>query len=1010
MHRYLPLAIALLAPAAPLLAQGPLYFDASSIPAPPPLTGSTAASGLGDAVILGGADAGGNINRQALSLLSASPGTGVGVVHGAAASAAAEMFVFGGFDGASVTNNLFASNAIALGFTRVNPVGALPPPRQRHAMSSDSTSLLVFGGEDPNGGLLSDTWRFDAVGRTWTQIQTPTSPPARRDHALVFTQGRYLMFGGRGANGPLNDLWVFNGSTWLQITNAGTPPPPRYDHAMGVAPIASPTALAIVVHGGESGQGTLGDCWLYTGGRWVQRDGYTLGIPAASEHHILSVPSLPRPFFLAGGALGSIYSTPTRLREASVSPLGAGCAGNAGVPSLQLTDLTEVSTGGTIQWSVAPVPGPTVGPVFGVLDLNGVAGPGLPAPIGALMPGCDQHVAVSRVDVLANFGGLAIWNVPVPVNRSIEGFRIAAQALVPAPGVNPAGYVVSDALEMSLGMLIPPPASQGVITESFVNPVNLDGRISGGRWTGGLASFPAIGGAGELGAFDYQEGTLTGGAYVFRTDGQTFQNTLRGAPITVTDGRFEFTRFDVPAGVTVRFEGANPAVIRVTGRATIDGTLDVSGVDGSGGFNGSLGVVDRVGAGGGPGAGRGGDGGLASPGNATLPTSNGSNGADVSVPAGHAYAAQTGATGGGGASQFPVDGLNSSLVFVNFLTQMVGAGGGGGGYVTAGTAGQALANNRGVSTGGLTNPAWLGPPSAAGGAFDLLNTLARPAGVDSIDFYAVGGSGGGGGGSHALFTNSFLPSWYDGAGAGGGGGALVLRAGNAIAISSAGAIDATGGGAADYIRPSGSPTVNMAAVGGAGSGGSVLLQSDRTLSNQGTIDASGGDGGDLDLRGSTYGALAEGGDGGDGLIRGESPGGGIGLGGSTMPALGGANRGTLTDLDNVVVMTSRTFDSGRTLPTYSRYEVDVVLAGGMMATFRDDTGAAAVPGLGPFAIEFQAMDTTSGMPSGPWVSFVRPAAGPHLGQAGADGFRFRLILDRSFGQTVQVDEVRVVLQ
>lgn len=57
------------------------------------------------------------------------------------------------------------------------------------------------------------------------------------------------------------------------------------------------------------------------------------------------------------------------------------------------------------------------------------------------------------------------------------------------------------------------------------------------------------------------------------------QNT--SVPITVTDGVFQFSTFQINPGVRVRFEGAAPARIFVRGNVNIQGTLDAGGGDGS---------------------------------------------------------------------------------------------------------------------------------------------------------------------------------------------------------------------------------------------------------------------------------------------------------------------------------------------------------------------------------------------------------------------------------------------
>lgn len=58
-------------------------------------------------------------------------------------------------------------------------------------------------------------------------------------------------------------------------------------------------------------------------------------------------------------------------------------------------------------------------------------------------------------------------------------------------------------------------------------------------------------------------------------------DSLTGTSFPVEDGIFQFSRFVIPAGVRVRFEGSKAARIFVRGNVQIDGILDVGGLDGS---------------------------------------------------------------------------------------------------------------------------------------------------------------------------------------------------------------------------------------------------------------------------------------------------------------------------------------------------------------------------------------------------------------------------------------------
>jgi hypothetical protein len=79
--------------------------------------------------------------------------------------------------------------------------------------------LVHYGAAWENYGdpWRSETWEFDGVD--WQQVQPLTSPTPRLSHAMVFDEARgvTVIFGGVDENGTLlNDLWEYDGTTWVQ--------------------------------------------------------------------------------------------------------------------------------------------------------------------------------------------------------------------------------------------------------------------------------------------------------------------------------------------------------------------------------------------------------------------------------------------------------------------------------------------------------------------------------------------------------------------------------------------------------------------------------------------------------------------------------------------------------------------------------------------------------------------------------------------------------------------------
>jgi hypothetical protein len=142
--------------------------------------------------------------------------------------------------------------------------------------------FVLFGGRvqqaNPNscspGGVpehlqseyfCGDTWTFNF--QTWIKISPSVSPSAREGHAMVYDAARnqIVLFGGTsGSNDtPLNDTWLWDGTTWKQAFPAHSPPA-RIWHSMAYDPLHS----VVLLFGGDAGTQFLNDTWLWNGSDW----------------------------------------------------------------------------------------------------------------------------------------------------------------------------------------------------------------------------------------------------------------------------------------------------------------------------------------------------------------------------------------------------------------------------------------------------------------------------------------------------------------------------------------------------------------------------------------------------------------------------------------------------------------------------------------------------------------------------------------------------------------------
>ncbi len=557
------------------------------------------------------------------------------------------------------------------------------------------------------------------------------------------------------------------------------------------------------------------------------------------------------------------------------------------------------------------------------------------------------------------------------------------------------------------------------LVDEFDNSLNMDVDVSSGAWTNGFATPGELGRDGLHGEFDPALGVLVGpNTYEWSTDDITIPRsyTLSGLDERITDGVFRFARFMVPLGVTVRFVGTKPARLYVRGRARIDGVVDLAG--------GSLTTWDGLlptgqpGAAGGAAAASGGAGADRGDGLGNQPAFNGRDGADVRLPAGHAYAGQAAGTGGKGSRQWPADGLDSSITYGLispglYSTQVV-PGGGGGGFGAAGSNGTVLQTHFGTAA--------EGGPDAPGGK--RLNLLPIPAGRGVLDHLLVGGSGGGGSASHPfLVAQSFPYHWRSGAGGAGGGGALGLRTGSDLSIASTAQVLTPGGSTQDSDHVN-----NYAIPGGGGSGGSVVLQVGGIINQGGLVDVGAGRGGTQTGLAGFVNMSSKGGDGAPGYLRLEMPGTPDPTKlGSTRPPFDPLNPqntpsitvAALTERDAIVGAQSLWMATRQVFPPlFLRYELDAVVDSNAVK-FSDD------PTLGPLAagstavqffVQGALLDASGAVDPGtirPWRKYVgpfAPAGEVALTDDRAQVVRFVLLFDRSVAQSIRVDRVQIFFQ
>lgn len=201
-------------------------------------------------------------------------------------------------------NDSWAYDAAGNTWAKLNPKGALPPARSAASLAHDPTTghLILFGGFSRSADF-NDTWVYDFFANAWTEL-TPggSRPSARAGHALVYDPGtaKMILFGGWDGESYLGDTWAYDpvANTWTDLSPGGDLPAARaytqmvYDSESG----------RLILFGGEREGSTYADTWAYdpVANTWVELDPAG-DLPAARTGHALVYDAAITSMVLFGG-------------------------------------------------------------------------------------------------------------------------------------------------------------------------------------------------------------------------------------------------------------------------------------------------------------------------------------------------------------------------------------------------------------------------------------------------------------------------------------------------------------------------------------------------------------------------------------------------------------------------------------------------------------------------------------------------------------------------------------
>jgi len=304
-----------------------------------------------------------------------------------AGAAMAGGVVFGGYDPISGTH---FDDVWQVDTGRWYQFPASGPSARRNAAMAEidvwnvaRDQLILHGGRDAQGNILSDTWSFSPRFGTWTLL--PPGGPARAEHAMFFDDDsdQLYMTGGVGPAGLANDLWRFDGLQWFDMSTAVGPLPVR-----AAAATLDPVRHRILVVGGatSTGSGPATDAHWEWGSTNPQFESFGSGCAAWG----------PVPTLTAG---------PRAARGSSIY---------FEVANLRLVDLPYLLVGfSDSQWNGTPLP----------LSLSAYR-----------LPGCELGVAIDDsylMDGIPTLGtGRRYITVPVPDTQALLGLEFFTQGAV----------------------------------------------------------------------------------------------------------------------------------------------------------------------------------------------------------------------------------------------------------------------------------------------------------------------------------------------------------------------------------------------------------------------------------------------------------------------------------------------------------------------------------------------------------------------------------------------------
>ena len=303
--------------------------------------------------------------------------------------------------------------------------------RGRVVMYGGATTQLIT---TPN----NQTWEYE--GTTWTLTTTTGNPGPRERPAMCFHDGlgKAVLFGGYDGSTLSDQTWLYDGvaGTWTQVVIPGAKPSAR-----NAATLVYDTARNLcVLHGGQDTAGVLSDTWTFDGTSWTLQPTTTQGV----RDHAMAFLPVNNQVVKFGGFVTGPFVLSNETWEIGSGIYGAGCAGSNGVPTLAAANAPLIGQGWTLNVGNLNPTFSTAILAFGFVQLPGVD-------LAIIdMPGCSAFNFLDITISIGGGGGSASWNWPAV--SGAQGDMFFGQAYCFDPGATPLGFTVSNPIYATIGL------------------------------------------------------------------------------------------------------------------------------------------------------------------------------------------------------------------------------------------------------------------------------------------------------------------------------------------------------------------------------------------------------------------------------------------------------------------------------------------------------------------------------------------------------------------------------